>query len=85
MWLVRRSAKPERNLVTGSLVKRRRRVDWSTVQKECIQLDLGLYWCQHANLVTVMAAISICLLRARTLPERGVEKEGLLFIDVLEF
>ena len=30
-----------------------------------------------------MAAISFCLLRARTLPERRVEKEGLLFIDVL--
>ena len=32
-----------------------------------------------------MAAISFCLLRARALPERGVEKEGLLFNDVLEF
>ena len=35
--------------------------------------------------VYVMAAISFCLLRARALPERGVEKEGLLFNDVLEF
>ena len=34
----------------------------------------------------VMVANSFCLLQARTLPERvGVEKEWLLFIDVLEF
>ena len=85
MWPVRGSAKPERNFCCRFLSEATKMGGLVYSSKGVRTAGSWVVLAPAHNLVTVMTAISFCLLRARALPERGVEKEGLLFNDVLEF